>query len=364
MNKPLSLYIHIPFCQRICDYCDFSKLQYFRFIAEKYLIALKKQIDLEVDNKDLKTIYVGGGTPTCLEDDLFLKLLDILKPFTKKVIEYTFEANPESLSFNKLKMMKEYGVNRISLGVESTDDNVLKAINRSHSYQDVIDAVNRIKEVGITNFNIDLILGLPNVSMKMLEKDIDNILKLNPNHISTYSLTIHPHTVFYLNKVDEPSEDFSYEAYKMIHQKLLDNGYIHYEVSNFSKENYQSQHNFTYWKNERYYGIGLGASGYINNTRYKNTTNLDKYLKCQFIKEEEIVTLKDEEEYFIMLNLRTNEGVDLDIYNKLYNKDLLRTRKDVIEQYIKGNYLYISHQKLIATFDGMMILDKIILDLI
>ena len=227
-NKITSLYIHIPFCQAICDYCDFTKLQYFRIFAEKYLVELKKELNQVVDNHELKTIYVGGGTPTALEDDLFLILLEIIEPYSHYVEEYTFEANPESLSLKKLEMMKKFGVNRISLGVESTDNNILKAINRKHTFDDVKVAVSNIKKVGIDNFNVDLILGLPHVSKTLLMKDLDNILSLEPKHISTYSLTVHPHTVFYLNKIKEPEDDFSRELYELVHHHLLEQGYIQY----------------------------------------------------------------------------------------------------------------------------------------
>ena len=363
-NKVNSLYVHIPFCNNICDYCDFSKLQYFRFLAEKYLVALEKELSIVVKNKNLKTIYVGGGTPTSLEDDLFLKLLTLLKPFSKEVVEYTFEANPESLSSKKIEMMKIFGVNRISLGVESTDDKILKAINRKHTFNDVKEAVKNLKSSGIDNFNLDIILGLPNVSKEMLKRDIENILSLEPKHISTYSLTVHPHTIFYLNKINEPDDAFSYESYKMIHDLLLEKGYVHYEVSNFALEGYESKHNFVYWDNEQYYGVGLSAAGYIDNIRYKNTSNLDKYLAFNFEKEEEIATKKDLEEYYVMLKLRTIHGIDLKEYQELFKKDLYHAHKEQIDRFIEQNLLVLENDKLFPTFDGMMLLDRIILELI
>ena len=362
-NKVNSLYIHIPFCESICDYCDFTKLQYFRIFAKPYLEKLKDELSQLVTNKELKTIYVGGGTGTSLEDDLFLELLEIIKPYTEFVKEYTFECNPESLSLNKIKMLKDFGVNRISIGVESTDDKILKSINRHHTFNDVKKAVNLLRENGINNINLDLILGLPNVSENMLKKDIENILSLNPTHISCYSLTVHEHTVFSINEICPPTEEFAYSAYKTINEILLENGYIHYEVSNWCKPNYQSKHNLTYWRNEQYYGVGLGASGYIENVRYKNTTNLKEYLLGINKREQEIVNQKDLEEYQIMLNLRTNEGIDLKHFIKKFNKDIYNSHKKAIDDYINQGYLKIENNHLLATFDGMMILDKITLDL-
>ena len=355
-NKISSLYIHIPFCQYICSYCDFPKLQYFRNFAIDYLKVLKKELEERVDNKELRTIYVGGGTPTSLDDDLFLELLEMIKPYSTKVEEYTFEANPDSLSENKIKMMKEFGVNRLSLGVESTNDKILKILNRKHCFEQVKSCVFNAKKAGIRSINVDLILGLPNVSKALLKEDLENLVSLDPDHISTYSLTVHPHTVFGINKVEEPSEDFAYELYEMVDTFLQEKGYIHYEVSNFAKPGKESKHNFVYWDNEEYFGVGLGAAGYIQDVRYKNTTNLTKYLAGEFIEEHEVVSPKDKKEYQVMLSLRTIKGLDIDYVNK--------SKMDVVNSYINKGYLTKENNHLIPTFNGMMILDRIILDLL
>ena len=362
-NLPKALYIHIPFCESICDYCDFTKLQYFHSFAEKYLHALKKELDDRVLNKDLKTIYIGGGTPTSLNDEEFETLLKMVEPYSKEVEEYTIEANPESLSLSKIKLMKKYGVNRVSIGVESTDDQILKSINRKHTFCDVQNAVKNLRENGISNINLDLIIGLPNVSFKMLEKDIKNILSLNPNHISCYSLTVHEHTVFHINKIEEPDEEYAYNAYKVINGLLEGSGYTHYEVSNWAKSGFESKHNLTYWYNERYYGIGLGASRYIDNVRYKNTTNFEKYVSNKNDLEEEIVDLEDDKQYEIMLRLRTRFGINLKDYQEKFGEDLYQLHKQVIDDYIARGYLTYLNGVISPTFEGMMILDKIYLDL-
>ena len=355
-NNPKALYIHIPFCETICDYCDFTKLQYFRNIAIDYLKALQNELVNKVKNIDeIETIYIGGGTPTALEDDLFEELLLMVDPFTKNVKEYTIETNPESLSLNKIKVMASHHINRVSIGVESTDDKILKAINRPHTFEDVKKAISNLRECGLTNINLDLILGLPNVSMKMLEKDIRNILSLNPNHISCYSLIVNPHTVFYLNDIEPPSEDFAYDAYKMIDETLSKAGYEHYEVSNWAKPEYRSEHNLTYWRNNTYYGVGLGASGYEGDVRYKNTSNLKKYLSGNYIEDSEVVDPANFKKYQIMLNLRTLEGLD---------SRVISSKKNEIDKYVKsGHLVLLIDNRIVPTFDGMMILDKIILDL-
>jgi len=362
-NNIPSLYIHIPFCETICHYCDFPKLQYFRNFAIPYLEKLRLEI-VSYEIGQLETIYVGGGTPTSLDDDLFLELLEIIKPYTNGVKEYTFEANPESLSIEKLQMMKAYGVNRISIGVESTNDKILSSINRHHTFNDVKTAVLRAKSLGFDNLNLDLIIGLPQVSLGLLKRDLSNLLELKVPHLSTYSLTVHPNTVFGINKCLEPKDDYARELYDVVDKELTEHGYTHYEVSNFALPGYESKHNFTYWRNEQYYGIGMGASGYVNGVRYTNTKSINDYLNGITVVEKEVISKEDELEYQIMLNLRTNQGIDLIDFKNKFDIDLLQSKKIEIEEMISGGYLYLKDQHLIATYQGMMTLDQIILKLI
>ena len=362
-KEPLSLYIHIPFCEHICDYCDFPKLQYFRLFAENYLKAFKKELDSYKIRHQLKTIYIGGGTPTALEDDLFVELLKIVEPFTKGVREYTIEANPESLSKEKLDLMKAYGVNRISIGVESTNDEVLKNINRHHTFQDVQTAVLNARNAGFDNLNVDLIIGLPDVNKEQFLSDLKNVMSLKVEHISCYSLTVHPNTVFGIKKVIEPEEEFARDIYDLAHDFLKENGFVHYEISNWAKPGYESKHNYTYWINEPYYGVGLGASGFINDIRYTNTRNLKKYLKGEYIEEKSENTIEDDKFCTIMLNLRTVEGIDLNQYKDKYGEDLRLKYQEQIDGFINDGYLTIENEHLCPTYNGMMILDQIIMEL-
>ena len=354
MSNIHSLYVHIPFCDKICDYCDFTKLQYFRNFAIDYLKALKDELN-SYHISNLKTIYVGGGTPTALEDDLFLELLELIDPYKKGVKEYTFEANPESLSLNKIKMLKEHGVNRISLGVQTTNDKILKAINRDHSFTQVKEAIKNLKENGINNINVDLILGLPHTSENILKEDLKNILSLDVKHISCYGLTVNPHTVLFNKGFKEPKDDILRRYYDIVEEILTKHDFIHYEVSNWAKSGYESEHNLTYWRNYEYYGVGLGASGYISETRYKNTVNLSQYLNRVFINEKENVSNRDKFVYQVMLNLRTIEGLDL---------KYLKDKEAVVEDFINKGLLIKRGNKVIPTYEGMMILDQIVLQLI
>ena len=363
MNNPHSLYIHIPFCEKLCDYCDFTKLQYFRKFAIPYLDALEKELK-QYQIGELETIYVGGGTPTALDDDLFKKLLKIIEPYSNGAKEYTFEANPESLSESKIKLLKEYKVNRISLGVQSTDDKVLNAINREHSYEDVKNAISLLKQYDIDNINVDLILGLPHSSKNLLIKDLENLTSLGIKHISCYALTIHPHTVLYTKGFREMEDDQMRELYDIVEEYLKNKGFIHYEVSNWCLSGYQSNHNLTYWRNNTYYGCGLGASGYIGDIRYKNTVNLDKYLKGEYISEKETVTLKDKLTYQIMCNLRTIEGLSLDKIKDEFSLNLMHTKYKEIDELVEKGYLLKSENNLVPTYEGMMVLDSIVLKLL
>lgn len=366
MNKPTALYIHIPFCQHICDYCDFPKLQYFRNFAINYIKSLKQELDSYGINRKLETIYIGGGTPTELEDDLFEELLKMVQPYTEGIIEYTIEANPESLSLDKLKLMKRYGVNRLSIGVESTDDKILKAINRHHTFEDVQIAVSNARKVGFDNLNVDLIIGLPNVLKNHFKKDLENIVALDVEHISCYSLTVHPHTAFFNKGIEEPKDEYSRELYDLAESFLKEKGYIHYEVSNWSKPNRYSRHNMVYWKDEQYYGLGLGASGYINDIRYANTRNIEQYNQGRYIDERETVSLEDDKTYFIMLNLRTIRGIYFNEYQDRFHEDFYEKYKDIINGFIFDKLLILNEkeQRIYPSYDGMMVLDQIILALL
>ena len=364
MNNIHAMYVHIPFCEHICGYCDFYRIIYNQKTVDDFLLSLKREIlSFTIPNK-MKTIYIGGGTPTALNDQQFDLLLSYFDEFCDNDTEYTVEANPESLTIEKLRIMKKHHVNRLSIGVESTDDDVLVFINRFHTYQDVVECVKNARMEGFDNISFDLILGLPHVSKRALLKDVDNLLMLNPEHISCYSLTIHEHTRFHAMKYVERSSDYMRKLYDLVNKKLEDNGFIHYEVSNWAKENKESRHNITYWKDEEYYGFGPGAAGYIHPRRYTNGANVFKYNKGEYDRTEEIVTLEDDFVYYVMLNLRTNQGIDFSEFEKRFGYKLEEKYKSVIDKHVKNKDLKVKNNSLIPTYKGMMILDQIILDFI
>lgn len=362
--NPKSLYLHIPFCEHLCDYCDFTKLQYFPIFAAMYMPALEYECTRHDIQLPLDTIYIGGGTPTSLSDEYFLFMLNIVKKYSKGVKEYTIECNPESLSDDKLFLMRHYGVNRLSIGVESTNDQILKSINRHHTFEDVKSAVSRAKEFGFDNINIDLILGLPNVTKELLKKDLENIYSLGVQHISCYSLTVHDHTVFGIKKVQEPEDDYARELYDMVNEFLESKGFVHYEVSNWALKGRESKHNMTYWRNQQYYGVGLGASGFIKRTRYTNTKSINKYCNCEFLAEKETVSKLEDEEYYIMLNLRTTHGIDFAEYEEIYRRKFTNKFKTAIKKLLNNKLILQDETHIWPTYEGMMVLDQVIMEFI
>ena len=267
-----SAYIHIPFCNNICSYCDFCKLLYNKNFVKKYLDALEKEITNNYKNEILDTIYVGGGTPSSLSVSELNKLFSIIKIFKlSKEYEFTFEVNIEDITEEKLEILKENKVNRLSIGIESFNDKYLKYLGRNYTSDIISERVELAKKY-FDNINVDLMYALKNESLDDLEKDVDKILKLDIKHISCYSLIIEKNTKLYIDNTKYISDDLDSDMYDLIDKKL-ENKYHRYEVSNYSITSYESRHNLTYWENNEYYGFGLGAAGYIDNIRYSHIIN-------------------------------------------------------------------------------------------
>ena len=278
----MSIYIHIPFCNSICTYCDFCKIFYNKKYINDYLNNLEQEIKVRYKSEIVNTIFIGGGTPSSLDDEELIRLMNIIEIFKlNDNYEFTVECNIESITENKLKIMKKYGVNRISIGVESFDNSIIKLLGRNHTKKDVYNKMKIVKRY-FSNINIDLIYAAYD-DINILKSDIDCFLKLDIPHISTYSLIIEDNTMLKINGMKNIDEDIDYEMYKYIEDTLEKNNYIHYEISNYAKNGYQSKHNLVYWNNEEYYGFGLSSTSYINNERITNTKNLRKYLNGEYL---------------------------------------------------------------------------------
>ena len=353
-----AVYIHIPFCKSICSYCDFCKFLYKEEWVNLYLGKLREEISEYYENDTVKSIYIGGGTPSSLNLEQIERLFNILKVFKRvEDAEITFECNINDINTELLELLKECGVNRISIGVESFDKLILKFLNRKHNKEDVIKKIELTKKY-FNNINVDLIYAIPFEKMHTLKKDISQLLKLDVDHISTYSLIIEEHTALYNNHIKPIDEDSDYKMYKYICKKLRKSGYNHYEVSNFARNDKESIHNLTYWNNQEYYGFGLGAHGYVNNMRYENTRNFNDYLKGKYRFNELLVSTQEEMENELILGLRKLSGIDVAHFNKKYGKDIFDVFK--IEEAINKGYLEYENGCIYISENNIYIMNEIL----
>lgn len=349
----MSVYIHIPFCKTICDYCDFCKYYYNKKWISSYLDTLELEILKYYKNDLIETIYIGGGTPNSLDIEDLNRLFLIIKKLNTNILEFTIECNLD-VTEEQLILFKNNGVNRISIGIQTINEHLLKKMGRFHTRSEVINKINLIKKY-FNNINIDLMYALPSETIEDLNNDLDFYLSLDVSHISTYSLMIEPNTKMYINGVKNIDEELDFKMYNLILKKLIDNGYEHYEISNYCKKGYESKHNLVYWNNEEYYGFGISASGYVNNIRYTNTKSYNNYLKDDYRIEEINLTINEKIENEFILGLRKIKGIDifkfkekynLDIFNIDIVKNLLNERKlELNDNYLRipDKYIYISN---------------------
>ena len=318
MNKK-GVYIHIPFCKSICSYCDFCKVLYKQEWVMPYLKKLNREIkDLYMDDI-INTIYIGGGTPSSLSKEELEILFRIITRFDTDLEEFTFECNLNDINEELLKILKDNKINRLSIGIETFNQDLQILIKREHSFEDAKSKIELCRSYGFNNINLDLMYGFKEETLKDLKKDLKLFLKLNPEHISTYSLILEDSTILKNMNYENCSEELEVEMYDYIRKTLKKHHYNHYEISNFAKEGYESKHNLKYWNNEEYYGFGLGSSGYIDGIRYNNTRSLKEYIENEEFSTKEILTEKDIMDNEIMLGLRKIQGISLDKFKEKYN---------------------------------------------
>lgn len=358
-----SCYIHIPFCEKICAYCDFCKMFYNEKKVDQYLDELEAEVQSLYNDEKLETIYIGGGTPSCLSFDQLGRLFQITEVFNKSNnIEFTIECNFSNTTKEKLELFKKYGVNRLSFGIETLNQKQLELLERDEKKEIICNVIKMAREIGFNNINVDLMYALPDESIEDLKKDLEFIYSLNIEHVSCYSLIIEEHTKLDINKIKNISEDIDYEMYMTICDSMKRHGFKHYEISNYAKEGFESRHNTVYWENKEYYGFGLGASGYIGNRRVSNTGSLNKYLEGNYLLEEEILEKEDLVYYEIILNLRKDNGINLD---ELYSKYKVRIEYEELEKlglicvcndrlYIPEEKWYISNDIMIRLLEGVI----------
>lgn len=355
-------YLHVPFCQDICAYCDFFRCRYHVGLAEKWLAAIAKELTIK-KLSPLTTMYIGGGTPSALQPQQLETLLSLLVPYTKEVNEYTIEANVESLTDEKLDICQRYGVNRISLGVQSLQPSLLNQMHRHHTSEDVLACIKRIHAHGIHNISIDMIYGLPKQSLAMWEEDLHTIVSSFPiQHISLYGLTIEPHSKFGRQGIQNIDEDIEADMYDLAITLLQQYGFQQYEISNFAKPKYASLHNQVYWRYEDFYGIGCGASGKDKRGRYENTSNLETYLQQGASSVYEKLDTKAQMFEMIMMSLRMKQGISRQAFFERFGKDISEVYGSIIEKQKEKGLLLVDEEKIWASERGFHLLNDVLVE--
>lgn len=365
--KELGIYIHIPFCIKKCKYCDFVSYANSGF-AEKYIEAVLKEIDIENQKSEyiVTTIYIGGGTPSSVDAKYIGYILNKLKEKfnIKEDAEITIEINPGTVTEEKLNQYKEYGINRLSIGLQETDNNLLKMLGRIHTYEEFLNVYNIAREVGFDNINVDLMIGLPNQDLENITNSLEKIINLNPKHISVYSLIIEEGTVLCKEiesgTLNLPNEELEREQYWHVKNTLEKNGYIHYEISNFAKKGFESKHNMNCWEQKEYIGFGIAAHSYIDGIRYSNIENLNTYIDNMFggkSIDNRVINEKQESEdvqnEFMLLNLRKLEGVSIQSFKLKFNTNPLFKFKKELNKLVNDELILVDGDRIMLTNKGL-----------
>ena len=367
-KKPTSAYVHIPFCTQICYYCDFSKVFIKNQPVDSYLEHLLEEFQ-SYDIQKLRTLYIGGGTPTALSAPQLEVLLDgLTKKLNLSVLEeLTIEANPGDLDADKIAVLKNSAVNRVSLGVQTFDDKMLKKIGRSHLEKDIYENIDRLKLAGFDNISIDLIYALPGQTMEQVKENVAKAIGLDIPHMSLYSLILENHTVF-MNRMRRgkfplPKEELEAEMFEYIIAELERAGFEHYEISNFSKPSFESRHNLMYWDNAEYYGIGAGASGYVNGVRYKNHGPIRHYLSA--VEEgnaritEEHLSQKEQMEEEMFLGLRKKSGVSMARFEEKFGRSFDGLYGEIVKDLVQHGLMQIDGDRVRMTKRGLFLGDTV-----
>ena len=367
-KKPTSAYVHIPFCTQICYYCDFSKVFIKNQPVDSYLEHLLQEFH-SYDIQKLRTLYIGGGTPTALSASQLEVLLEgLTKNLDLSVLEeLTIEANPGDLDADKIAVLKNSAVNRVSLGVQTFDDKMLKKIGRSHTEKDIYENIDRLKLAGFDNISIDLIYALPGQTMDQVKDNVAKAIALDIPHMSLYSLILENHTVFMnrmrRGKLPLPKEELEAEMFEYIIAELERAGFEHYEISNFSKQGFESRHNLMYWDNAEYYGIGAGASGYVDGVRYKNHGPIRHYLKA--VEEEsarineEHLSQREQMEEEMFLGLRKRSGVSIACFEEKFERSFQELYGDIVKDLIQQGLMQLDGDHVRMTKRGLFLGDTV-----
>lgn len=373
MKKELSLYIHIPFCKQKCLYCDFPSYCGEEALMDSYVDALCKELD-HLGEYKFNTIFIGGGTPSYLEIKHWEKLKCSIDRLNKNEnLEFSVEVNPGTVSKEKLCVFKEMGVNRLSIGLQAWQNELLQSLGRIHKLNDFLETYKEARKLHFDNINIDLMFGLPNQTLQHINETLMEVVKLNPEHISCYSLIIEEGTPFYAKYENDelilPSEEVEREMYSKIKNFLEQKGYNQYEISNFSKLGKECRHNLVYWNLDEYIGCGAFAHSYINHKRYKNVESIRDYIyrvnsNMEIKLEVHHNTLKDDMEEFMFMGLRKINGVDINEFQKRFDKNIYEVYGAIIDKYLKDKLLILKDNKLYLSPRGIEVSNIIMSDFI
>ena len=397
-SRELGIYIHIPFCQHKCDYCDFISFSNKQDFIENYIEAVKKEINNYFKDKTIlerytvTTIYIGGGTPSYIDSKYICEIMEVLENNLKqnKVkfedMEITIEVNPGTVNKEKLEQYKKAKINRLSIGLQSTNNKILKEIGRIHTYEQFLETYQMAKQVGFDNINVDLMIGLPNQTIEDIKTSLNEVVQLNPTHISVYSLIVEEGTVIaekvQNHQLQEMDEELERNMYWYVKNTLELNGYIHYEISNFAKEGKESKHNMNCWRQKEYIGIGLNAHSYLNYVRYTNTSEMEQYitrmngLNGQIVEDilelsnnkekenleenietayeiEEVQDVEDRKKEYMLLGLRTIEGVSISKFKEKYIDNPIFLYRKELEKLVEEKLVMIDGDDIRLTNKGL-----------
>ena len=365
MKKDIGLYIHMPFCKAKCYYCDFISYANKEKLIKEYVEALIKEMKHNNLSKySIQTVYIGGGTPSLIDNESISKIMDNVRLFVADNAEITIEINPGTANKEKLKKYKEIGINRLSIGLQSADNELLSEIGRIHKYEDFLNVYNEARNIGFRNINVDLMLGLPNQDLKKLEESVREVITLSPEHISIYSLILEENTKLYDMVMNEelklPDEAIERKMYWNVKKMLENEGYIHYEISNFAKEGYKSRHNSDCWEQKEYIGIGVSSHSYLNNKRYSNSESVEEYIKNinnndfdKNITIHEEQTKEDKQKEYMILGLRKINGVNITKFKNKFGENPIFLYRQELNKLVQEELIEIYDNNIKLTDKGL-----------
>jgi len=378
VKKQISLYIHIPFCKAKCYYCDFNSFACMTDLIEPYFNALYREIETyaeRLEDHAIKTVFIGGGTPSLVDARYISTAIELCSRHYKisEHAEVTMEANPGTLSIDKLRDYRSMGINRLSIGLQACQDRILKSIGRIHRYGEFVENFEQARKVGFSNINVDLIFGLPSQTLEDWDETLEKVVETGTKHISCYSLSIEEDTVFgeklKTGEIEPVSDELDRRMYYLAKEKLGQAGYRHYEISNFARKGYECRHNLTYWKSEEYVGLGAGAHSYMNSFRYNNIYSIDGYIACISdgdlpVENQQAIDIKEKMSEFIILGLRLTDGISATEFEQKFGKALKDLFGDKIEKLRKRGLITCCGDRIMLTSQGLDLANQVFVEFI